>query len=52
MNVIDKINISVKGTNFNEIIINNSNYSNDLYSEKINLLDKLEDEKFKISNVS
>ena len=35
-NVIDKINISVKGRNFNEIIINNSNYSNDLYSEKIN----------------
>ena len=34
--VIDEINISVKGTNFNEIIINNSNYSNDLYSEKIN----------------
>ena len=34
--VVDKINISVKGTNFNEIIINNSNYSYDLYSEKIN----------------
>ena len=34
--VVDKINISVKGSNFNEIIINNSNYSYDLYSEKIN----------------
>ena len=35
-NVIDKINISVKGKNFNQIIINNTDYSDGLYSEKIN----------------
>ena len=33
--IIDQINISVTGDNFNEIIINNTNYSSDLYSEEI-----------------
>ena len=34
--IIDQINISVIGDNFNEIIINNTDYSSDLYSEEIN----------------
>tara|TARA_Y100000996_G_scaffold99050_1_gene71347 strand:+ start:2009 stop:2677 length:669 start_codon:yes stop_codon:yes gene_type:complete len=34
--IIDTINISVKGSNFDEIIINNKDYSDGLYSEKIN----------------
>ena len=34
--LMNQVNISIKGTNFNEIIINNSDYSSDLYSEEIN----------------
>jgi len=33
---IDKIDISVRGINFDQIIINDDDYSDDLYSEKIN----------------
>ena len=34
--IINQINISISGHNFNEIIINDSDYSSDLYSEEIN----------------
>ena len=34
--IINQVNIIITGDNFNKIIINNSDYSSDLYSEEIN----------------